>query len=60
MGGGGLFNFVDGDRFIKVGTNPVFPTSNFSVWMVLQGMENIGAVFNISGADMAALDGHNA
>ena len=57
---GGLFNFVDGDRFIKLGTNPAFPTSRFSVWMVLQEMVDVGAVFDTSSADMAALDGHNA
>ena len=61
MGGeGGMYNFVDVDRFIKLGTNLAFPMSRFSVWMVLQKMEDVGAVFDTSGADMAALDRHNA
>ena len=60
MGGGGLFNFLDGDWFLNPGTNPTCPAGGFSVWTPPQGMEEVGVAISASYEDMVALDGRNA
>ena len=54
--GGGLFNFMTGDRFVNPGKNLTCPLGGFSVWAGLQGMGDTGATIAAYDADMSALD----
>ena len=58
MGGGGV-NFVAGGLFVNPRIKPAFPAVFFSVWMGLQGTEDVGAAIADSDSDMAALNVRN-
>ena len=57
--GGGL-KLVTRDHFVNPGANPACPAGGFSVWTVLQVMEDVGGAIAASDAYMADLSRKNS